>query len=92
MIFALLKPWVACTAWVITWPTEYASATSAFTSEGVPPYFAMYSLTICMLAAFGDPPYHPFGTKIPFSLPLPTALTNAAPWSGPAVAMKIFGL
>ena len=33
-----------------TWPTEYPSATSALTSDGLPPYLATYSCTICWLA------------------------------------------
>ena len=73
-------------------PASLPSATSELTSEAEPPYLAMYSLTICWLSALGEPPYQPLGTKMPFSLPLPTALTYAAPWSGPAVAMKNFGL
>ena len=35
----------------------------------VPPYFAMYSLTISWVSAFLRPPNQPLGTKIPFSLP-----------------------
>ena len=29
---------------------------------------------------------------MPVALATPTALVNAPPWSGPAAAMKIFGL
>ena len=48
----LSRLWVASTGCATTWPTEYASATSALTSDAVPPYLAMYSLTICWLSAF----------------------------------------
>ncbi len=50
MILALSVPPVAVTAAAVTWPTEYASATSALTPDAVPPYCATYSLTICWLA------------------------------------------
>ncbi len=43
---------VALIACSTTWPTEYASATSALTSDAVPPYCAMYSATIFSLSAF----------------------------------------
>src|SRR5579875_3641342 len=52
MIAELSVPLVAVTACCTTWPTEYASATSALMSDGVPPYLAMYAFTIDWLAAF----------------------------------------
>ena len=56
----------------MTWPAEYASATSPLMSEAVPPYLAMYSCTITWLSAFGKPPYQVFGTMIPSALLVPT--------------------
>ena len=62
-------------------------------SAAVPPYLAMYALTIASLSGFLIPPYQPPGTMIPVALPVPPiALVKAAPWSGPEVATKIFGL
>ncbi len=52
----------------------------------------MYSATIFWLCGLGELPYHPFGTMMPSALPIPTALVKAEPWSGPAAAMKIFGV
>ena len=92
MILALSTPPVALIACWTTWPTEYASATSALTSDAVPPYCATYSATIFWLAASWNPGYQPLGTIMPVALPAPTALMNAAPWSGPAAAMNIFGV
>ena len=51
MIEALSTPPVALIAASATWPTEYASATSALTPEALPPYCATYSATIFLLAA-----------------------------------------
>ena len=65
---------------------------SALTPAAVPPYFFTYSATIFTLAGFFEPPYHEFGTIMPSALPAPTALMNAAPWSGPAVATNASGV
>src|SRR5215469_1876772 len=93
MIAGLLTPRVAVTAWAITCPTEYASATSALTSAGVPPYLAVYSLTICSLSVLLNKPNQPLGTMIPVALfTPPIAAVNWEPWSGPDAATKIFGL
>ena len=55
MIFCVVEArCVAFTACATTCPTEYASATSAFTSDAVPPYFLTYSLTIALLVAFAE--------------------------------------
>ena len=79
-------------AWAATWPTEYASATSAFTPDALTWYCFTYSLTIALLAALLKPGYQPLGTIIPAALPGVTAEVNAAPWSGPDAAMNIFGV
>src|SRR5262249_51257161 len=76
---------VAATACATVWPTEWASAESALMSAGVPPYLALYAWTNAWLSEFANPGYQPFGTKIPVALEVPTALRNAAPWSGPEV-------
>src|SRR5690348_3003473 len=83
MILVLSVPPVATIAWAATWPTEYASATSAFTPDALTWYCFTYSLTIALLAALLKPGYQPLGTIIPAALPAPTAEVNAAPWSGP---------
>ena len=70
MILFWLRPTLP-TASAMTWPAEYASATSPLMSEAVPPYLAMYSCTITWLSAFGKPPYQVFGTMIPSALPVP---------------------
>ena len=45
------------------------------------------------LSGFGIPAYQPLGTMVPVAfLDPPIADRNAAPWSGPAEAAKIFGL
>ena len=52
MIDLLSVPPVALIACSTTWPTEYASATSALTSDGVALYCVSYSATIFSLSAF----------------------------------------
>ncbi len=44
------------------------------------------------LSGLADPGYQALGTITPLALAVPTAFVKAAPWSGPAAAMKIFGL
>ena len=44
------------------------------------------------LSGLAEPGYQALGTITPLALAMPTTLVNAAPWSGPAAAMKIFGL
>jgi hypothetical protein len=41
---------------------------------------------------FWTPGYQPFGTKIPVAFLAPTTERNEAPWSGPEVAARIFGV
>ena len=52
MIDLLSVPPVAMIACSTTCPTEYASATSAFTSDGFVLYCASYSATIFWLSVF----------------------------------------
>ncbi len=65
MILALSMLPVAVIACLTTWPTEYASATSALTPDAVPPYCAMYSVTIFWLPALCNAGYQPFGHHHP---------------------------
>src|SRR5262249_2043414 len=92
---AMIFGWWSPTFWTapaMTWPAEYASATSALMSDAVPPYLAMYSCTITWLSGSERLPYQPFGTMIPLALLMPIARRNAWPWSGPDVAMSMRGL
>ena len=61
-------------------------------SDAVPPYLAMYALTMAWLSGFVTPGYQPLGTMIPVAFFAPTALRNDCPWSGPPVEARIFGL